>query len=302
VLGQLLLCYFTRPSPEIHVLSTKQPHCGENGQTMIELRDVSVIYANGQSALRDCSLRFFRGQFTILLGPSGAGKTTLLRCLNLLAQPTSGTVWTEDLGPLKHSRHLRAHRLRTGMIFQHHHLIDRHTAFQNVLMGRLGYHGVWRTLFPAPRREQRIALECLDRVELLHKALERAENLSGGERQRVGIARALAQRPRLILADEPVASLDPNTSHMILKLLHRISKEDHLTTVVSLHQVDLARIYADRIVGLNQGRVVFDGPPDHLLPEILATIYTKSPRDPDEDIASNDRADCSDTPLIPGND
>jgi phosphonate transport system ATP-binding protein len=244
---------------------------------MIELRDVSVIYSNGQAALRDCSLAFVRGQFTVLLGPSGAGKSTLLGCLNLLRQPTRDTIETEDLGPLKDRRTLRSHRRRTGMIFQHHHLILRHSALQNVLMGRLGYHPFWRTLFPLVRTERRIALECLDRVGLLHKALERAENLSGGERQRVGIARALAQRPRLILADEPVASLDPGTAHKILGLLHQICKEDGITAVVSLHQVELTCAYADRVVGLNRGRVVFDGTAAQLLPEVCDRIYTPLP-------------------------
>jgi phosphonate transport system ATP-binding protein len=244
---------------------------------MIELRDVSVIYPTGQVAVRDCSLAFLRGQFTVLLGPSGAGKSTLLRCLNLLTSPTRGSVRAEDLGVLQDPRLLREHRRRTGMVFQQHHLIPRHTALQNVLMGRLGYHGVLRTLFPLPRGEQHFALECLDRVGLLSRALARAEQLSGGEQQRVGIARALAQRPRLILADEPVASLDPATAHKILGLLHRVCKEDGITAVVSLHQPELAGVYADRLIGLNQGRVVFDSRTDQVGPEALASIYSPLP-------------------------
>ena len=264
---------------------------------MLELRDASVIYPSGQAALRDCSLAFVRGQFTVLLGPSGAGKSTLLRCLNLLVRPGRGGVWTEDLGPLSNRRSLRAHRRRTGMVFQQHHLIPRHTALRNVLMGRLGYHSLWRSLLPAPRHERLAALECLGRVGLLHKALERAEDLSGGERQRVGIARALVQEPRLLLADEPVASLDPSTAHKILGLLHRVSREDGLTAVVSLHQVELARAYADRVVGLNQGRVVFDGPPDQLLPGALDSIYAAPPVG-----TSNGRAGATVTALTPGSD
>jgi phosphonate transport system ATP-binding protein len=269
---------------------------------MIELRDASVIYPTGQAALCGCSLTFVRGQFTVLLGPSGAGKSTLLRCLNLLVQPSRGSVRTEELGPLSNRRGLRAHRRGTGMVFQQHHLISRHTALQNVLMGRLGYHRLWRSLLPAPRRERRVALECLERVGLLHKALERADNLSGGERQRVGIARALAQRPRLILADEPVASLDPNTAHKILGLLHRISREDGITAVVSLHQVDFARAYADRVVGLNQGRVVFDGLPDRLLPEALDAIYAAAPAGHAPGVADNGQAVSPVPALTPGND
>lgn len=269
---------------------------------MIELRDATVICSNGQKVLRDCSLAFLCGQFAVILGPSGAGKTTLLRCLNLLEQPVHGSVWTQDLGALTRRRNVQAHRRRTGMVFQQHHLISRHTALQNVLMGRLGYYSFWRTLFPAAPRERRIALECLNRVGLLHKALERAENLSGGERQRVGIARALAQRPRLILADEPVASLDPNTAKKILGLLHRVSREDSITTVVSLHQVDLARAYADRIIGLNQGRVVFDGSPDRLLSAALASIYSASPGGLGEKAATDGQIGRPIPAFIPGND
>jgi phosphonate transport system ATP-binding protein len=269
---------------------------------MIELREVSVIYPTGQAALRAASVAFSAGQFTVLLGPSGAGKSTLLRCLNLLTRPSCGTVRAEDLGALEDRRLLRAHRRRTGMVFQQHHLILRHSALRNVLMGRLGYHGIWRSLFPLPARERRVALECLERVGLLHKALERAENLSGGERQRVGIARALAQGPRLILADEPVASLDPATAHKVLGLLHRVCKEDGITAVVSLHQVDLARAYADRLIGLNQGRVVFDGTPDGLAPEALGSIYSTLPPGHAEGILGNGQAACPLPGLAPGTD
>ncbi|HTU22638.1 MAG TPA: phosphonate ABC transporter ATP-binding protein [Gemmataceae bacterium] len=267
---------------------------------MIELRDASVIYPNGQAALRDCSLAFVRGQLTVLLGPSGAGKSTLLRCLNLLLAPTRGTVHSEDLGTLQGRRLLQAHRRRTGMVFQHHHLIARHTALQNVLMGRLGYHTIWRSLFPLSGQERRLGLECLDRVGLLHKALERAENLSGGERQRVGIARALAQSPRLLLVDEPVASLDPTTAHMVLGLLRRVSREDGITAVVSLHQVELALGFADRVIGLNQGRVVFDGPPDRLLPEARSSIYAVSQAGRGDKMSGNGQVADPVQDLIPG--
>lgn len=262
---------------------------------MIELRDVSVVYPSGQAALRDCSLAFERGRLTVLLGPSGAGKSTLLRCLNLLVQPTRGCVWTEDQGVLCNRHLVQAHRRRTGMIFQQHHLLPRHSALLNVLMGRLGYHSIWRTLLPLSRQERCLALACLERVGLLHKALERAENLSGGEQQRVGIARALAQAPRLILADEPVASLDPATAHQVLGLLRRICQEDGITAVVSLHQMDLACTYADRIVGLNQGRVVVDGPPDRLLSGTLTSIYAAFPGGPADKMTGSSPA------LVTGN-
>jgi phosphonate transport system ATP-binding protein len=254
---------------------------------MIQLRNVSVVYPPDRSsvrslhagpgdqpaALRDCSLTFRRGQFTVLLGPSGAGKSTLLRCLNLLTRPTRGEVWTDEFGPLRTRYTVRTHRRRTGMVFQQHNLIPRHSALRNVLMGRLGYHGVWRGLLPPSRRERLAALECLDRVGLLDKALERAENLSVGEQQRVGVARALVQEPQLLLADEPVASLDPATADRTLNLLHRVCHEDEITAVVSLHQLGLARTFADRVIGLNRGRVVFDGRPDQLTPEVVSALY-----------------------------
>ena len=243
---------------------------------MIQMNDVHVTFPGGMTALHPTSLHFQRGEFTVLLGASGAGKSTLLRCLNQLMPPSGGTITVEGLGSLDDRRWLHEHRKRTGMIFQQHQLIGRQSALANVLLGRIGYHAAWRSLFPLPLAEQRIALECLERVELLHKALERADRLSGGQQQRVGIARALAQRPHLMLADEPVASLDPATSHKVLAQLRRIGREDGITTVVSLHQLDLAQIYADRVIGLAHGRVVFDGPPVGLTPAMQQAIYQQA--------------------------
>ncbi len=240
---------------------------------MIELRDIWVTYRSGLTALAGVTLTVRRGEFTVLIGPSGAGKSTLLRCLNLLTSPTLGTVWADGLGEIAGRRRIREHRRRTGMIFQQHHLIGRHTALQNVLTGRLGYHPWWRTLWPLARAEQDLALDCLDRVGLLARALDRAGNLSGGEQQRVGIARALAQRPQLVLADEPVASLDPASADRVLALLHGICRTDGIGCVVSLHQIELARAYADRVVALSRGRVVFDGPSDGISPAVLSDIY-----------------------------
>ncbi len=244
---------------------------------MIQLTDLSVRYRDDLVALQPTSLSFGRGEFTVLLGASGAGKSTLLRSLNLLTRPTTGRVTADDLGAIDGRAALQAHRRRTGMIFQQHQLIGRHTALANVLLGRIGYHSVWRSLLPLPRTEQRIALECLDRVGLLQRALDRVDKLSGGQQQRVGIARALAQQPRLMLADEPVASLDPASSRRVLAQLKRICREDGITTVVSLHQVELAVEYADRVVGLAHGRVVFDGSPDALSAGVQEMIYDQAP-------------------------
>lgn len=245
---------------------------------MLQVVDVEVTYPNGVIALTRTSTRFERGAFTVLLGTSGAGKSTLLRCLNGLVHPSRGDVIAEGSGPIFASaRTLRAHRCRTGMIFQQHHLIGRLTALQNVLMGRLARHGTLRTLLPLPRSDRLLALEALDRVGLADRALHRADQLSGGQQQRVGIARAMAQRPEIVLADEPVASLDPETSVMVLRDLHRICREDGITAIVSLHQLELAHQFADRVVGLASGRIVFDGTPAELGSAALDKIYKSAP-------------------------
>ena len=242
---------------------------------MIQLNNVSVQLAN-VTALQPTSLAFGKGEFVVLLGASGAGKSTLLRCLNLLRKPDTGNIEVTGLGSLQSRKVLQQHRRQTGMIFQQHQLIGRHSALQNVLMGRLGYHSTLRSLFPLSAQEQAIGLHGLERVGLLHKALTRVDQLSGGQQQRVGIARALAQQPHLILADEPVASLDPATAQSVLTLLHDICKKDRLTAIVSLHQVNLARMFADRIVGLRQGQVVFDGTAAQLTEEAQSALYAKS--------------------------
>jgi phosphonate transport system ATP-binding protein len=240
---------------------------------MIRLENVSLKFPGGITAIHPTSLEFHAGQFTVLLGASGAGKSSLIRCLNLLHRPTTGAVCAEGLGNLVHSRAVRLHRRQTAMIFQQHQLILRHTAWENVLLGRLAHYSTLRSLLPLPRRDQVLALKCLERVGLLNKAMDRVDALSGGEQQRVGIARALAQQPRLILADEPVASLDPATAQKIMDLLQDICQNDGITAIVSLHQVDLALAYADRIIALAQGKIVFDGPPADLNPTRLEAIY-----------------------------
>ena len=239
----------------------------------VSLRGVEVIYGNGTVALKPLDLDIADNELTVLLGPSGAGKSSLLRVLNHLVVPTRGTVSVRDLGALAGGPELRQHRRETGMIFQQHQLVGRLTALQNVLMGRIGHYSSWRTLLPLPAEEQSWSLECLERVGLFDKALVRCDSLSGGQQQRVGIARALAQRPRMMLADEPVASLDPAASERILALLGEICRQDRIPAVVSLHQLDYARMFADRIVGLSHGEVVFDGSPDELDSQVLTQIY-----------------------------
>lgn len=255
-------------------------------EAILQVSDLGVTYPRGVVALKSTSIEFRRGEFTVLLGLSGAGKSTLLRTLNHLVRPTSGQVISREHGRLDSARSLRAHRRQTAMVFQQHHLIERHSALANVLTGRLAHHAAWRTLFPLPRHDMELALHCLDRVGLGDKALSRVDQLSGGQQQRVGIARALAQKPSIILADEPVASLDPATSETVLELLRDICREDGITAVISLHQIEYAQRFSDRIVGLADAQVVFDGPPDRLSDTDYSRIYQTAPGNAHQQAAS----------------
>ena len=249
-------------------MATTQPD-----NTMLKVEHLGVTYPGNVVALESTNISFRRGEFTVLLGLSGAGKSTLLRSLNHLVLPTTGRVISSEFGTLNGRRNLRNHRRKTAMVFQHHHLIERYSALENVLTGRLGYHGTWRSFFPLSAPDLMLALQCLERVGLADKAQTRVDQLSGGQQQRVGIARALAQQPSMLLADEPVASLDPATSEKVLSLLSRICREDGITAVVSLHQLEYAKRFADRIIGLADSKVVFDAKPEQLDSNQLARIY-----------------------------
>jgi phosphonate transport system ATP-binding protein len=243
---------------------------------VVQTQGAAVVYPNGVHALSPCTLAIRPGEFVVLLGPSGAGKSSLLRLLNGLVVPTEGVVLTAEGRRLQGSKVLRAHRRQTAMVFQQHHLIGRASVLDNVLTGRLGYRAIWASLLPWSRAEKLIALAAIERVGLLDRALQRADSLSGGQQQRVGIARALVQRPSLLLADEPVASLDPATSERLMSLLQAICRADRVATVVSLHQLDLALRYADRIVALRHGQVLFDGRADELNDSVVRAIYGES--------------------------
>ena len=245
----------------------------QSSDLMLRIEKMGVTYPGNVLALRPTTVDFHKGEFTVLLGLSGAGKSTLLRSLNHLVRPSTGKVISAELGALETITTVRRHRCKTAMVFQHHQLIERHTALQNVLTGRLAYHSTWRSLFPLPRQEQELALHCLDRVGLAEKALTRVDQLSGGQQQRVGIARALAQQPAMILADEPVASLDPATSERVLTLLRDICREDGITAIISLHQLEYAQRFADRIIGLANAQIVFDAAPAQLQQCHLDEIY-----------------------------
>jgi phosphonate transport system ATP-binding protein len=240
---------------------------------VIEVRHLSKRYGDF-TALDDVSLTVGKGEFVVVLGASGAGKSTLLRCINHLAEPSAGEVVVDGEVTRGDRAGLRRVRRQVAMIFQHYNVVPRLSVLKNVLTGRLGSMPAvlsWLQLFP--RADIAIARECLRRVELDHKADVRTDTLSGGQKQRVGIARALAQRPKVILADEPVASLDPKTSRNVLRYLQQASRDSNIAVICNLHQVEFAREFAQRIVGIAAGRVVFEGTPDQLTDDVLHRIY-----------------------------
>lgn len=250
---------------------------------MIEFRGVTKQFPNGVRALDGVDLEIRDGEFVVVVGLSGAGKSTLLRSINGLVQPTSGQILVDgrDVTRLT-GEELRRLRTSIGMIFQNFNLVRRSSVLRNVLSGRLGHMTTWRSLLGLfSPSDVRLALEALERVEIRDKAYVRADQLSGGQQQRVSIARAICQQPRVVLADEPVASLDPPTSHVVMRDLQRVSRELGITTVVNLHFVDLAKAYAQRIVGLRAGRVVFDGPADAVTERTFEEIYGRSIREED---------------------
>ena len=250
----------------------------------IHVVGLSKAYPTGTVALRNIDLHVAPGEFVGLLGPSGAGKSTLLRCVNGLVRPTTGQVRVDGLVVDQDETVLRRLRQRAAMIFQQFNLVGRLSALENVLTARLSYRPVLPTLLRRfPPEDYERAMACLRRVGLADRAGQRADTLSGGERQRVAVARALAQGPRILLADEPVASLDPRSTRQVLELIRRVSREDGLTVLMSLHQVGLARQFSDRVAGLAGGRLVFEGPSDALDERALAVIYGAPPEDPEED-------------------
>jgi len=242
---------------------------------MLKLENLTKRYNTGDLALQGVDLEIPDGQVLALIGPSGAGKSTLIRCVNRLVEPTDGsaTLNEENLTKLS-SRALRRARRRMGMIFQEYALVERLTVMENVLSGRLGYVGFWRSYFRKfPKDDVKEAFRLLDRVGLLEMADKRADELSGGQRQRVGICRALIQNPDLLLVDEPTASLDPKTSRQIMRLINELCAERGLTAIINIHDVLLAQMFSQRIVGLALGKIVYDGSPEGLTPEVLTQIY-----------------------------
>ena len=242
---------------------------------MLRLEKLVKTYKTGDQALKAVDLDVPEGQVLALIGPSGAGKSTLIRCINRLVEPTSGNVYLGDVELTGLSAGaLRRERRRMGMIFQEYALVERLTVMENVLSGRLGYVGFWRSFLRRyPQADVDEAFRLLDRVGLAHMADKRADELSGGQRQRVGICRALIQNPALLLVDEPTASLDPKTSRQIMRLICELCKERGLAAIINIHDVALAQMFVQRVIGLRVGAVEFDGPPEGLTPDVLTTIY-----------------------------
>jgi len=241
----------------------------------LDIRDLTKAYTRHQPVLRGVTATLDSEGITAVIGPSGAGKSTLLRCINRLVEPSSGRVLFKgtDLTRL-HGRALREARRRIGMVFQEFNLVERLSVIENLLSGRLGYLPPWRAwLRKFPEADLRHAFDLLERLGLEEFAAKRADALSGGQRQRVGIGRALMQEPELLLADEPTSSLDPKTSVEIMETMAELARERHIPVIVNMHDVALARRFADRMIGMTDGRIVFDGPPDRLSTEVLATIY-----------------------------
>ncbi|MDF2367926.1 phosphonate ABC transporter ATP-binding protein [Sneathiella sp.] len=242
---------------------------------MLRVDNLRKRYRTGDEALKGVSFSVPAGEVVGLIGPSGAGKSTLIRCINRLVEPTDGDVFLNNLNVTKLGRgDLKRARRRIGMIFQEYALVERLSVMENVLSGRLGYVSFWQSFsrrFPQADVDKAFAL--LERVGLTDHADKRADALSGGQRQRVGIARALEQDPELLLIDEPTASLDPKTSRQIMRLITEICRESNLPAIINIHDVPLAQAFVDRIIGLQDGEVVFDGPPSDLTEEVLTRIY-----------------------------
>ncbi len=252
--------------------------------------DVTKIYGEDTVALQEVSVEVGEGEFVILLGPSGAGKSTLLRVLNGLTRPTEGTV--EVAG-----QSAEEVREETGMVFQEHYLIENMSAFQNALTGALARSGFLRSLLTwHSQDDKRAALEALETVGLLAEAGQRAGSMSGGQKQRVGIARALVQRPGLLLADEPVASLDPKAARDVMSYMKRAATERDLTAITSLHQVNIAREFGDRFLGVRDGEIIFDGTRDDLTMDVVDEIYYGGDSDGESSAARDGDSRPGETP------
>lgn len=256
-------------------------------EVLLRVEKLSKTYPNGVQALKDVDLEVQQGEFLVVIGLSGSGKSTLLRCLNRLQEPTSGKIFFQgkNVGEMQNVQDIREVRRHMAMIFQHFNLIPRQSVLKNVMMGRLAEKTLWQSfwgIFSSEEKKQ--ALDNLRLVGIAEKASLRADQLSGGQKQRVAIARALTQRPTLLLADEPVSSLDPATCHVVMDYLRKINQELGITVIANLHFLSLVRKYATRVVALKDGEIVFRGRPDEITEEWFRRIYGEGA----QDVAQND--------------
>ena len=244
---------------------------------MIEFKNVSKVYPNGTKGLIDVDLKIEQGEFVAIIGLSGSGKSTLIRCVNKMHEITSGELIVNDVDVKKlNGSEIRKFRRKIGMIFQSFNLVTRATVIKNVLTAFVPDLTGFRKFFGIFPKECKIkSLEALDKVDMLEKAYVRVDQLSGGQQQRVALARALGQSPQIILADEPVAALDPVTSNQVMEDFRKINKENKITILLNIHDVDLALKYCERVVGINKGRIVYDGKSSDITKEILDKIYKK---------------------------
>jgi len=245
-------------------------------EVILEIQNLAKTYANGTKGLKGINLKVKRGEFLVIIGLSGSGKSTLLRCINRLHDPTAGNIIFKgrDIASLSSNKDIRAIRTKIAMVFQQFNLIPRHTVISNVLMGRLGHLSNFKSILGlfADADKQR-ALHYLDLVGIKEKAHMRADSLSGGQQQRVAIARALAQNPEVLLADEPVASLDPATCHIVMDYLRKVNQELGITIIANLHFLSLVREYATRVVALKAGELVYEGSPADIDEAWFEKIY-----------------------------
>lgn len=247
----------------------------QKGEVILKVQDLFKSYNRGTPVLQDIQMELKQGEFISIIGPSGAGKSTFLRCINRMIDATSGSIVFDntEMTSLKKAD-LRKQRSKIGMVFQHYNLVSRLSVFENVLHGRFGYKSTLQGVFSLfSEEEKELALSILDKLGMKEFAYKRCDQLSGGQKQRVGIARALVQQPKLLLCDEPIASLDPNASKVIMDHLKDICETMGITVLVNLHQVDVALKYSDRVIGLNKGRIVYDGVPEKLSNVAIRDIY-----------------------------
>jgi phosphonate transport system ATP-binding protein len=245
-------------------------------EVILDIQNLEKVYPNGTKALKSINLKVKKGEFLVIIGLSGSGKSTLLRCINRLHDPTAGKILFKgkDIATISSNREIRSIRTKIAMVFQHFNLIPRHTVLSNVLMGRLGHLSSLKSilgLFSEADKAQ--AMHYLNLVGIQEKANMRADNLSGGQQQRVAIARALAQNPEVLLADEPVASLDPATCHVVMDYLRRVNQELGITIIANLHFLSLVREYATRVVALKAGEIVYEGNPHDIDEAWFEKIY-----------------------------